>query len=438
MIFKNARIITSKGILEADFKVEDGKFKEIKKEITPIGEEKVIDLSGYYVLPSVIDGHTHFNSRFLGAKEIIPTADDYKTGSEVALAGGITSFINFIDPSKGEDVLKKVKEEIEKASNQSMVDYSFHLIVRDGEHIKYLDEIFKLGIKSVKVFMAYKGSMQLDDENIMRAMRKVKELGGVIAVHAENGDVIDELQKEYGNKEEAIYHALTRPPEVEEEAVNRVSMMAYLTKAKTYIVHVSSPNSLKIIEAWKKKGAEVYAETCPHYLVFDESYYNRPDGKRFIMSPPLRSKEMRKELVDNLKNIFTLGSDYSGYMSVYKDKALSYIEVPNGVASTEFLVPTIMSLMFDGYISPEHVAEITSEDQIKLYGIKNKGFSIGSDADFAVIKREDWIVKDWHGKMDHSIYEGVKFKAKVEKTFIKGELAFDEDVKESKGEMLKR
>jgi len=172
--------------------------------------------------------------------------------------------------------------------------------------------------------------------------------------------------------------------------------------------------------------------------MFDESYYNRPDGKRFIMSPPLRSKEMRKELVDNLKNIFTLGSDYSGYMSVYKDKALSYIEVPNGVASTEFLVPTIMSLMFDGFISPEHVAEITSEDQIKLYGIKNKGFSVGSDADFALIKKEEWIIKDWHGKMDHSIYEGVKFKVKVIRTYLKGELAFEEDVKGSKGEMLKR
>lgn len=434
MIFKNARIITSNGIIYADFRVEEGKIKEIKRNIIP--KDNVIDLSGYYVLPSVIDGHTHFNSRFLGAREVIPTADDYKSGSEVALAGGITSFINFIDPAK-EDPIKSAKTEIENAT-QSMTDYSFHLIVRNGDHIKYLDEIFNLGIKSIKVFMAYKGSMQLDDENIMRAMRKVKELGGVMAIHAENGDIIDELQKEYGDKEEAIYHALTRPSEVEEEAVNRVSMMAYLTKAKAYIVHVSSPNSLKIIQSWRAKGTEVYAETCPHYLMFDESYYNRPDGKRFIMSPPLRSKEMRKELVDNLKNIFTLGSDYSGYMSVYKDKALSYIEVPNGVASTEFLVPTIMSLMFDGFISPEHVAEITSEDQIKLYGIKNKGFSVGSDADFALIKKEEWIIKDWHGKMDHSIYEGVKFKVKVIRTYLKGELAFEEDVKGSKGEMLKR
>ncbi|BDC18884.1 amidohydrolase family protein [Acidianus sp. HS-5] len=436
MIFKNARVITSKGIIETDFLVEEGKIKEIKKDIVP--KDEVVDLSGYYVLPSVIDGHTHFNSRFLGAREVIPTADDYKSGSEVSLAGGITSFINFIDPAK-EDPVGSAKSEIEKASAQSMTDYSFHLIVRQGEHIKYLDEIFRLGVKSVKVFMAYKGSMQLDDENIMKAMRKVKELGGVIAIHAENGDVIDELQKEYGDRDEAVYHALTRPSEVEEEAVNRVSMMAYLTKAKAYIVHVSSPNSLKIIESWRKKGAEIYGETCPHYLVFDESYYYRPDGKRFIMSPPLRSKEMRKELVDNLTRIFTLGSDYSGYMSVYKDKALSYIEVPNGVASTEFLVPTIMNLMFDGFISPEHVAEITSEDQIKLYGIKGKGFAVGSDADFAVIRREDWVVKDWHGKMDHSIYEGVKFKAKVVRTYLRGELVFEEDVKgRRKGELLKR
>ncbi|PVU70216.1 hypothetical protein DDW09_02835 [Sulfolobus sp. SCGC AB-777_L09] len=437
MIFKNAKVLTSKGILTTDFRVEDGKIVEIKKEIPSSLGDNAIDISEYYLLPSVIDGHTHFNSRYLGAREIIPTADDYKSGSEVALAGGITSIINFIDPLN-KDPITAVREEIEKASNQAMINYSFHFILKNGDHIKYLDEIFKLGVRSVKVFMAYKGSMQLDDQNIMRAMKKVKELNGVIAIHAENGDVIDELQKEYGNKEEPIYHALTRPPEVEEEAVNRVSMMAYLTKAKAYIVHVSSSNSLKIIQSWREKGAQIYAETCPHYLLFDESYYYRPDGKRFIMSPPLRSKEMREELVRNLNSVYTLGSDYAGYMSVYKDKALSYIEVPNGVASTEFLIPTIMTLMFDGYILPEHVAEITYENQIRLYNIKNKGFFIGADADFTLIKREEWTVRDWHGKMDHSIYEGVKFKARVSKTYIKGELAFDEDVKGAKGGMLER
>lgn len=435
MIIKNARVITTQGILDTDIRIENGKISEIRKNIVNLGEE-VIDLSGYYILPSVVDGHTHFNSRYLGAREVIPTADDYRSGSEVALAGGITSFINFIDPV--EDPVRSSVEEIEKAKSQSMVDFSFHLIVKKGEHIKYLDEVFKLGVKSVKVFTAYKGTMQLDDENIFKVMKKVKQLNGVVAVHAENGDVIDELQKEYGERPEAIYHALSRPPEVEEEAVYRISAMAYLTKAKVYIVHTSSPNSVKIVNEWRKRGAEIYSETCPHYLVFDESYYERPDGKRFIMSPPLRSKELRLELINNLNLVSTLGSDYAGYMSQYKDKALSYLEVPNGVASTEFLVPTIMTLMFKNYITPQKVAEITSENPIKLYNLKDKGFKVGADADFAVIKRETWRVKDWHGRMDHSIYEGVEFDAKVVKTFLRGELVFDEDVKGGKGVMLSR
>jgi len=435
MIIKNARVITTQGILDTDIRIENGKISEIRKNIVNLGEE-VIDLSGYYILPSVVDGHTHFNSRYLGAREVIPTADDYRSGSEVALAGGITSFINFIDPV--EDPVRSSVEEIEKAKLQSMVDFSFHLIVKKGEHIKYLDEVFKLGVKSVKVFTAYKGTMQLDDENIFKVMKKVKQLNGVVAVHAENGDVIDELQKEYGERPEAIYHALSRPPEVEEETVYRISAMAYLTKAKVYIVHTSSPNSVKIVNEWRKRGAEIYSETCPHYLVFDESYYERPDGKRFIMSPPLRSKELRLELINNLNLVSTLGSDYAGYMSQYKDKALSYLEVPNGVASTEFLVPTIITLMFKNYIAPQKVAEITSENPIKLYNLKDKGFKVGADADFAVIKRETWRVKDWHGRMDHSIYEGVEFDAKVVKTFLRGELVFDEDVKGGKGVMLSR
>ncbi|BCU71603.1 amidohydrolase family protein [Stygiolobus caldivivus] len=435
MIIRNAKVITSQGIIDTDIKIANGKIQEIRKNIVNIGED-ALDLSGYFLLPSVVDGHTHFNSRYLGARDIIPTADDYKSGSEVALAGGITSFINFIDPMK--DPVESVKEEIEKARQQSMADFSFHLIVKRGEHVKYLDEVFRLGVKSVKVFTAYKGSMQLDDENIFKVMKKVKQLNGVVAVHAENGDVIDELQEEYGRRPEAIYHALTRPPEVEEETVYRVATMAYLTKAKVYIVHTSSPNSVKIVSEWRKRGAEIYSETCPHYLVFDESYYERPDGKRFIMSPPLRSKELRAELISNLDMVSTLGSDYAGYMSQYKDKALSYLEVPNGVASTEFLVPTIMTMMFKNYITPQKVAEITSENQVRLYNLKDKGFRVGGDADFAVVKRETWKVKDWHGKMDHSIYEGIEFDAKVVKTFLRGDLVFEEDLKGGKGVMLAR
>ncbi|BAK54439.1 amidohydrolase family protein [Sulfurisphaera tokodaii] len=433
MIFKNARVITPKGIIETDFEVEEGKIKKIKKDI--VGEGK--DLSGYYVLPSVIDGHTHFNSRYLGAKEIIPTADDYKSGSEITLAGGITSIINFIDPLNRE-VTEAVKDEIEKAKSTAGIDYSFHLIIKRKDQINYLPEIIKMGIKSIKMFMAYKGSMQVDDETIYLVMKKAKELGVTVAIHAENGDVIEVLHNEYKDKKDAIYHALTRPVEVEEEAVNRASMLAYLTGAKTYIVHISSPTSLDIISYWRKKGAKIFSETCPHYLLFDDSYYLRSDGNRFIMSPPLRRKELREELVRKLHMVNTLGSDYSGFMSVYKDKALSYIEVPNGVSSTEFLVPTIMSFLFDNLITPEKVAEITSYNQIKLYNLKEKGFDEGKDADFTVIKREEWIVKDWHGKMDYSIYEGVKFKAKVIQTYLRGELTFDEDYKGSRGKLLKR
>lgn len=228
MIFKNARVITPKGIIETDFEVEEGKIKKIKKDI--VGEGK--DLSGYYVLPSVIDGHTHFNSRYLGAKEIIPTADDYKSGSEITLAGGITSIINFIDPLNRE-VTEAVKDEIEKAKSTAGIDYSFHLIIKRKDQINYLPEIIKMGIKSIKMFMAYKGSMQVDDETIYLVMKKAKELGVTVAIHAENGDVIEVLQNEYKDKKDAIYHALTRPVEVEEEAVNRASMLAYLTGAKT-------------------------------------------------------------------------------------------------------------------------------------------------------------------------------------------------------------
>ncbi len=433
MILKNANLLTERGIVNADVKVEGGKIEKISFDIPSVGSS-VTDLSGFYLMPGAIDGHTHFGSRFLGAKEPIPTADDYASGSEVALAGGITSIINFFESSG--DPTTSLREEMKKAED-SMVDFSFHFIVKRKEEIPHLNEIFQLGVKSVKVFMAY-DSIRLKDLHIMEVMEEVRNLGGVVAAHAENGDMINYLQaKEMGT--EPIYHAMTRPTESEEEAVNRFSSMALLTGVNAYAVHVSSPASLNVIRYWNRRGAKVYAETCPHYLMFSSEAYKRKDGKRFIMSPPLRSEEERMEMVLRLREFFTVGSDYSGFVSKFKDEPSSYRDVPNGVASTEFLVVTLASLMFKGYLDPGSLVSLTSANPIKLYGIQNKGLGVGNDADLVVLKREDWTVKDWHGKMDHSIYEGIQFSVKVVRTYLRGELAYEDgEVKGVKGKMLRR
>ncbi len=430
---KNARLITEEGIVNADVKIDEGKIIKISPEIPPVGDD-VTDLTGMYLMPSAIDGHTHFGSRFLGAKEPIPTADDFSSGSEICLAGGITSIVNFFESSA--NPIASLKEEISKAE-ESGVDFSFHFIIKKKDEIPYLKEIFKLGVKSVKVFMAY-DSIRLSDFHIMQVMEEVRKLGGVVAVHAENGDMINFLQSmEQGD--EPINHARTRPTESEEEAVNRFSSMAFITGVKGYAVHVSSPASLNVIRYWNKKGAKVYAETCPHYLQFNVDAYQRRDGKRFIMSPPLRSEEERKEMISRLNEFYTIGSDYSGFLSKYKDEPTSYKDVPNGVASTEFMLVTIASLMFQGYLDPGSLVSLTSANAIRLYGILNKGLEEGKDADLVVLKREDWKVKEWHGKMDHSIYEGVQFSAKVERTYLRGQLAYEDgDVKGSKGRMLRR
>jgi len=433
MIFKNGTLLTEAGIVNADIKVEGGKITRISFDIPTAGDD-VKDVTGLYIMPGAIDGHTHFGSRFLGAKEPIPTADDYSSGSEVCLAGGITSIVNFFESSN--NPVSSLKEEINKAE-ESKVDFSFHFIVKKKEEIPYLKDLFRIGVKSVKVFMAY-DSIRLDDLSIMNVMKEVRSLGGTVAVHAENGDIIKYLQEnEVG--EEPIYHAKTRPPESEEEAVNRFASMAFITGVRSYIVHVSTPSSLNVVKYWQRKGAKVYAETCPHYLVFNDEIYLRKDGKRFIMSPPLRSENERKEMVMRLGEFYTVGSDYSGFLSKFKDEPASYRDVPNGVASTEFLIPTLASLMFQGELDPSSFVSLTSGNQIRLYDIKGKGMKEGDDADIALIKKEEWKVKDWHGKMDYSIYEGMTFKAKVDKTFIRGELVYEEgNIKGGRGKMLKR
>ncbi|NON61330.1 amidohydrolase family protein [Acidianus sp. DSM 29099] len=426
MLFKNVKLGTPKGIEEADILVEEGKVVKISKEISTIGKS-TLDSSEFLVIPGAIDGHTHFNSRFLGAKEVIPTADDYLSGSEVALSGGITTYLNFIEGDS-----TQMKEEVELASSTSKADFGFHLIVRGSTKKEDIEKAFSMNIRSFKIFMAYKNMMSSDSE-IISIAEEVKRLGGVLAVHAENGDIIEYLKQRFNGKD-ALFHAMSRPPEVEEEAVNRFSVISYFTNVKSYVVHISSPNSLKIIDEWSRKGGKIKAETCPHYLVFDESMYKRNDGFRFIMSPPLRSKEARLELIRSLNKVYSVGSDYAGYLSKYKDSPSSYSEVPNGVASTEFLVPTIYSLAFRGFIDLSQAVKITSTNPAELYGLERKGLEEGKDADLVFLKREKYKVKQWHGRMDHSIYEGVEYDAKVYRTYLRGELVYEEgEIKGSKG-----
>ncbi|BBD73626.1 dihydropyrimidinase [Sulfodiicoccus acidiphilus] len=439
LLLRNAKVFTPAGPVECDVAVKDGKVTKVAGDLQEQAS-KVIDLTGKYVFPGLVDGHTHMEFPFMGTV----TADDFFHGTRAAVAGGVTTIVDFITPPKGSSLLEAYKTWRSNADPKVISDYGLHMIVREATPAT-LEEIPTLigqGVVSFKLFMAYKGELMLTDGEIYRLTKKISENGGVVGVHAENGEVIDELVGEYlrQGKVEPVYHSYTRPEELEVEATNRVATIgSVLGKGvKMYIVHTSTGESVDVMSSYRRKGYKFFNETTPHYLVLNVDALRRPDGHRFVCSPPYRSDEQRTKLWHRLGSgeIFTVGSDHCVYSDQqkrrFKDTVPPFNEIPNGVPGTETILPILFHFgVRKGLISPETMVAVTSYNSARLYGLfPRKGtFSIGSDADFAVLD-PNLTVKITpdvlHSNIDYTIYDGVTVTGWNVMTIRRGEVVFQE------------
>lgn len=294
-IIKNGTIVTATDTYQADVLIEDEKVKAIGQDLSDVYAE-VIDATGLYVFPGGIDPHTHMEMPFGGTV----TKDDYESGTIAAAHGGTTTIIDFCLTEKGKTLKNALEIWHAKSEGRAVIDYGFHLqIVEANEQI--LQEIPAVieeeGVTSFKVFMAYKNVLQADDETLFQTLVTAKDHGGLVMVHAENGDVIEHLTQEAlkaGNTD-PIYHALTRPPELEGEATGRAAKLTALADSQLYVVHVTCKEAVEQIAEARSKGFSVFGETCPQYLVLDQTYLEKHDfeGAKYVWSPPLRDKSNR-------------------------------------------------------------------------------------------------------------------------------------------------
>ncbi|MEN8121920.1 MAG: amidohydrolase family protein, partial [Bacteroidota bacterium] len=271
-LIRNGTIVTSKKSFKADILIENGKISQIGEIQSSVSFEQEINAKGLYIFPGGIDPHVHMH---------LPTAagysaDDFYSGSKAALLGGTTTLIDFVTPKKGQslpDALMQRKKEAES----SIIDYSFHVSPIEWTKTteQEISDITKEGINSFKVYMAYKDSIGLNDKDLFKVLKAVRKAGGLVTVHAELGDNIEELRSSFikEGKTEPKYHPLSRPAEMEAEAVKTVIELANKANCPLYIVHVSAKKSLGYIKDAQKKGQKVYAETCPHYLLLEDSKY---------------------------------------------------------------------------------------------------------------------------------------------------------------------
>ncbi|RTR35850.1 dihydropyrimidinase [Robertmurraya yapensis] len=416
----NGTIVTASDTYKADVCIENGVITQIGTSLSTEGAE-VIDAKGNYLFPGAIDPHTHLDMPFGGTV----TKDDYETGTIAAAFGGTTTIIDFCLTSKGKPLQSSIDTWHAKSKDKAVIDYGFHLQIVEGSD-EVLSELPKVveneGITSFKVFMAYKNVFQADDETLFKTLLAGKELGALVMVHAENGDVIDYLVKKAlaeGNTE-PIYHALTRPPEAEGEATGRAATLTALAESQLYVVHVSCAEAARKIAEARSNGVDIWGETCPQYLVLDQTYLEKPDfeGAKYVWSPPLREKWNQEVLWNALKSgtLQTIGSDqcsfdFDGQKTLGKD---DFSAIPNGGPIIEDRVSILFSEgVKKGRISLNQFVDLTSTRAAKLFGLypKKGTIAVGADADIVIFDPNVERVisaETHHMAVDYNAFEGIQ------------------------------
>jgi len=419
LVIKNGTIVTATESYQADIGVDEGRISLIGNDLS--GDE-VINATGMLVMPGGIDPHTHLELPFMGTV----SADDFRTGTIAAACGGTTTIIDFAIQGAGQTLREALDIWLERAKDKVCIDYGMHIAIgaMDKERMIEMADMVELGVSSFKIFMAYKGLFMVDDETLFRSLIRAKEIGALISVHAENGDILNYLiNKNLAEGNTApIWHALSHPPEAEAEATHRAVVMAGMTGAPLYVVHMTAAGALEALKAGRAKGFKVFGETCPQYLMFSMDKYEEPnfEGAKYVMSPPLRAKGNPEALWKGLSSgdLQTVGTDHCPFNFVgQKDMGKDdFSKIPNGMPGVETRLPLLYHFGVNGgRFSVNRFVELVSTGPARLFGLlPRKGtISIGADADLVIWdpEKEHRLTKEnLHMNVDHSPYEDITVK----------------------------
>ncbi len=466
VVLKSGTIVTSTDQYVADIVCEDGIIRAIGKDLAvPLGAT-VLDCSGQYVFPGGIDGHTHMELPFMGTV----SADDFYTGTAAALAGGTTTIIDFIIPGRNQSLLE-ARDLTMANAKKSCCDYGLHMSVTwFGDQVRReMAEVYhKDGIQSFKIFTAYRGSIGVDDIELVGVLDAAHELGALVTSHCEHGDAIVALQQRLlaQGKTEPKYHAHSRPSYLEGEATGRVIALARAAGAARnghdskaadaqalYIVHLTCKESMDAVYRATAEGQKVWVETCPQYLLLDDSVYDKPDfeGAAYVMSPPIRPKGHQDYLWNALSAglIHHVATDHCPFRQAdQKTMGLgNFTKIPNGAAGVE----NRMALLYTygvaaGRISLQQFVNVTSTQAAKIFGLyPRKGcIAVGADADLLVYDptgTSTISAKTHHHNVDRNIFEGFELKGRVSHTIAQGKVQWQDGqlrVERGSGRYLRR
>ncbi|AXL91857.1 dihydropyrimidinase [Streptomyces sp. CB09001] len=435
-VIRGGLVVTASDEIHADVLIEDGRVAALAATGTPAAEaftaEKVIDASGKYVIPGGVDGHTHMEMPFGGTY----AADTFETGTRAAAWGGTTTIVDFAIQGVGHSLREGLDAWHAKAEGNCAIDYGFHMIVSDvnQETLKEMDLLVEEGVTSFKQFMAYPGVFYSDDGQILRAMQRAAENGGLIMMHAENGIAIDVLVEQALARGETDprFHGEVRKALLEAEATHRAIRLAQVAGAPLYVVHVSATEAVAELTRARDEGLPVFGETCPQYLFLSTDNLAEPgfEGAKYVCSTPLRPKEHQAALWRGLRtnDLQVVSTDHCPFcFSGQKELGRGdFSKIPNGMPGVENRMDLLHQAVVDGHISRRRWIEIACATPARMFGLYPKKGTIapGADADIVVYDPDAEQVlsaETHHMNVDYSAYEGRRITGRVETVLSRGE-----------------
>ena len=441
-VIKNGTIVTHDLTWKADVAIKGGRIVEIGAGLKG---ETMLDATGCYVMPGGIDPHTHLEMPFMGTY----SADDFESGTRAALSGGTTMVIDFALPAPGQGLMDALGMWHNK-SGRATCDYSYHMAVTWWSEKVFEDmkAVTAAGITSFKHFLAYKGALMVNDDELFASFQRVRELGGVAMVHAENGDVVAELSarllREGNTGPEA--HAYSRPPQVEGEATNRAIMIADMAGVPLYVVHTSCEEAHEAIRRARAQGKRVWGEPLIQHLTLDESEYFLPDwdhAARRVMSPPFRNKAHQDSLWAGLQagSLSVVATDHCSFTSKQKRFGVGdFTKIPNGTGGLEDRMPMLWTAgVRTGRITMNEFVAVTSTNAAKIFGLypRKGAVAVGADADLVVWdpeKSKTIRAADQQSAIDYNVFEGKEVTGLPRFTLTRGHVAIhDGEVRTREG-----
>ena len=422
-LIQNGTVVTDTDVGKRNLLLEDDRIAYVGEDAPEA--DRVIDAAGKLVFPGFIDTHTHLElSKGLFGPDTVAAA-----------LGGTTSLLEFAVQRRNDTMVHGYEEWMRMAEN-STVNYGFHMSLsnwNDALH-RELPEMDRRGISSYKMYMVYDG-LKVDDGEIYGALKGIKEHGGILGCHCENWEVLNRMCEEvYGaGLTGPEGHPKSRPDLIEAEAVARFLRLGQMAEAPVYIVHLSTKEGLEEIRHARRRGQEVYAETCPQYLLLTDEVYSREDGSKFVMSPPIRKAEDAAALWEALANgeIDTVGTDHcSFFMSEKQEFVHDFRKIPNGAAGLEHRVPLLYTYgVCEGRIDLNRMVRLLSSNAARIFGIRDRGaLEEGKIADVVIWDpdyRQHITDTNHHHNCDNSIYAGMEIRGRAETVFINGVLTVE-------------